>query len=41
MADTQRDIEVFLTHVALPATKEELINALLVRDAPGRMIVLV
>ncbi|HVC83076.1 MAG TPA: hypothetical protein VNL35_21520 [Chloroflexota bacterium] len=41
MADTQHDIEVFATHVAFPTTKEELINGLLVRDAPGRMIVLV
>ncbi|HEY8287346.1 MAG TPA: hypothetical protein VIJ28_23405 [Chloroflexota bacterium] len=41
MADTQHDIEAFLTLVAFPTTKEELINGLLVRDAPGRMIVLV
>ncbi len=41
MADTQHDVEGFLAHVGFPTTKEEIINGLLVGDAPRRMIVLV
>ncbi|HVA88786.1 MAG TPA: DUF2795 domain-containing protein [Chloroflexota bacterium] len=41
MTDTQHDVEAFLAHVVFPTTKEEIINGLLVGDAPGRMIVLV
>ncbi len=41
MADTQREVEAFLATVRFPTTKEELINGLLSREAPGRTIALV
>jgi hypothetical protein len=41
MADTQHEVEAYISHVVFPATKEELINGLLTRQAPGRMVALV
>jgi hypothetical protein len=41
MADTEHEVEAYVSHIAFPVTKEELINGLLVRNAPGRMIALV
>lgn len=41
MADAEHEVEAYVSHIAFPATKEELINGLLVRDAPARMVALV
>lgn len=41
MADAQHEVEAYISHVAFPATKEELINGLLVQNAPARMVALV
>jgi hypothetical protein len=41
MAQTQHEVEAYAAHVVFPATKEELINGLLARGAPGRMVALV
>jgi len=41
MATTQHEVEAYVSHLAFPASKEELINGLLAGDAPGRMIALV
>jgi hypothetical protein len=39
--DTQHEVEDYISHVVFPATKEELINGLLVNNAPARMVALV
>ena len=41
MPETQHEIERYIEHIAFPVTKEELINGLLVRRAPSRMIAVV
>ncbi|MGI8827177.1 MAG: DUF2795 domain-containing protein [Chloroflexota bacterium] len=41
MEEVQHEVEAYLSHVGFPASKEELINGLLARNAPGRMIALV
>lgn len=41
MTDAQHEVEEYISHVLFPAGKEELINGLLVRDAPARMVALV
>jgi AcrR family transcriptional regulator len=41
MSETQHEIERYIEHIAFPVTKEELINGLLVRRAPQRMIAIV
>jgi AcrR family transcriptional regulator len=41
MPDTQHEVEAYVSHITFPASKEELINGLLVRDAPARMVALV
>ena len=41
MSETEHEVEGYIEHIVFPVTKEELINGLLVRDAPGRMIALV
>ena len=41
MPDTQHEIEHYIEHIAFPVTKEELINGLLVRRAPPRMLAVV
>jgi hypothetical protein len=41
MADAQHEVEAYVSHIAFPASKEELVNGLLVRDAPARMVALV
>jgi Protein of unknown function (DUF2795) len=41
MEETQHEVEAYVSHIAFPATKEELINGLLIKDAPGRMVALV
>jgi hypothetical protein len=41
MADAQHEVEEYISHIAFPASKEELINGLLVRNAPARMVALV
>lgn len=41
MADTQREVEAYVANVAFPTTREELINGLLSKEAPGRMVALV
>jgi hypothetical protein len=41
MAETEHEVEAYVSQIAFPATKEELINGLLVRNAPGRMVALV
>lgn len=41
MPETEHEVETYVSHIAFPSTKEELINGLLVRDAPGRMVALV
>jgi hypothetical protein len=41
MSETEHEVEAYLSHIEFPVTREELINGLLVRDAPGRMIALV
>ena len=41
MTQTQHEVEAYAAHVVFPATKEELINGLLARGAPGRMVALV
>jgi Protein of unknown function (DUF2795) len=41
MADAEHEVEAYVSHIAFPATKEELINGLLVKNAPGRMVALV
>jgi uncharacterized protein DUF2795 len=41
MANAQHEVETYVSHLAFPASKEELINGLLAGDAPGRMIALV
>lgn len=37
----KHEVEEYVSHVVFPATKEELINGLLVANAPGRMVALV
>ena len=39
--ETEHEVEAYVSHIAFPAGKEELINGLLVRNAPGRMVALV
>lgn len=41
MVTAQHEVENYISHLAFPATKEELINGLLVRNAPARMVALV
>ncbi len=41
MAETQHEVEAYVAHMVFPTTKEELINGLLVSEAPGRMVALV
>ena len=41
MTEAQHEVEGYVSHIAFPASKEELINGLLVRDAPARMVALV
>ena len=41
MADTQNEVAEYAATVAFPITKEELINGLLAKEAPGRMVALV
>jgi hypothetical protein len=41
MPDAQHEVEEYVSHISFPASKEELINGLLVRNAPGRMVALV
>jgi hypothetical protein len=41
MANAQHEVESYISHIVFPASKEELINGLLVRDAPARMVALV
>lgn len=41
MPDSQHEVEAYVSHIAFPASKEELINGLLVRNAPARMVALV
>jgi hypothetical protein len=41
MASAQHEVEGYISHIAFPASKEELVNGLLVRDAPARMVALV
>ncbi|MGH2386883.1 MAG: DUF2795 domain-containing protein [Chloroflexota bacterium] len=41
MANTQHEVEAYVSHLAFPASKEELINGLLAGDAPVRMVALV
>jgi Protein of unknown function (DUF2795) len=41
MAETEHEVEAYLANIDFPVTKEELINGLLVNDAPRRMIALV
>jgi len=41
MTETEHEVEAYVSHLDFPVTKEELINGLLVRDAPGRMVALV
>jgi hypothetical protein len=41
MTDAQHEVEAYVSHIAFPASKEELINGLLVRNAPARMVALV
>lgn len=41
MPETQHEIERYIEHIAFPVTKKELINGLLVRRAPSRMIAVV
>lgn len=41
MANAQHEVETYVSHITFPASKEELINGLLVGNAPGRMVALV
>ena len=41
MPETQHEVEAYVSHIVFPASKEELINGLLVRNAPARMVALV
>jgi AcrR family transcriptional regulator len=41
MPTTQHEVEAYVSHIVFPASKEELINGLLVRNAPARMVALV
>ena len=41
MANAQHEVEEYVSHLAFPAAKEELINGLLAGQAPVRMIALV
>src|SRR5947209_19309444 len=41
MAKAQHEVEAYVDHILFPTTKEELINGLLQRDAPGRLVGLV
>ncbi|HEY8686557.1 MAG TPA: hypothetical protein VIO57_13210 [Chloroflexota bacterium] len=41
MAEAEHEVEAYVSNIILPVTKEELINGLLVNDAPGRMVALV
>jgi hypothetical protein len=41
MAETEHEVEAYMSHIVFPASKEELINGLLVRNAPARMVALV
>ncbi len=40
MSDSRHEMEDYIEHIAFPVTKEELINGLLLGDAPGRLIAL-
>ncbi|HEX6509081.1 MAG TPA: DUF2795 domain-containing protein [Chloroflexota bacterium] len=41
MTETEHEVEEYVSHIVFPATKEELVNGLLVRNAPARMVALV
>jgi hypothetical protein len=41
MSEIRHEVEDYIKQIDFPVTKEELINGLLVRNAPGRLIVLV
>jgi hypothetical protein len=41
MPEPQHEVEAYVSHIAFPASKEELVNGLLVRNAPARMVALV
>jgi AcrR family transcriptional regulator len=41
MPETQHEVEEYVSHISFPASKEELINGLLVRRAPARMVAVV
>jgi hypothetical protein len=41
MTDAQHEVEAYVSHIVFAASKEELINGLLVRNAPARMVALV
>ncbi|HLJ66527.1 MAG TPA: hypothetical protein VKX16_04120 [Chloroflexota bacterium] len=41
MTETEHEVEAYVAHVGFPVSKEELINGLLVSDAPARMVALV
>jgi hypothetical protein len=41
MADVQHEVEAYVSHIIFPASTEELVNGLLVRNAPARMVALV
>jgi len=41
MADARLEVESYIGTISFPTTKEELINGLLSREAPGRMVALV
>jgi hypothetical protein len=41
MVNAQHEVEGYISHIVFPASKEELINGLLVGNAPARMVTLV
>ena len=41
MSTARHEVEEYVEQIVFPVTKEELINGLLFREAPGRLIVLV
>jgi hypothetical protein len=41
MPEAQHEVETYVAHIVFPASKEELINGLLVRNAPARMVALI
>ena len=41
MAEAEHEVEAYVSNIIFPVTKEELINGLLVNDAPGRMVAVV